>query len=935
MQPKDYLKCEGSIVTIDVVASGTGLSYVWQRKLPTDVSFFTIPVETNVSYPFPNEIRLENIGSSQSPSGTQYQAFITASSGCSVTSSVAMLLVNEITGITSPILTPVQSITDVELCYGTNYSYTVSTSTPPPGLVVSYQWKSSVASGVWIDVVDGTHFSGANTATLNIINGTPAESGEYRVYITFTSSGANCNVDSASRTRIINFLPLLTTPITTVTQPTCTTATGTITVTIQSASDSYSFDNGFSYQASNVKSGLTTGNYNVIIKNSLGCVSVITATVINPQPLTPVQPILSALTQPSCTVATGSFTIINYNASYSYTVSPSTVTISGSTITAPEGSYKVTATLGSCSSIASASLTILSLVTKTWNGIEWLSNGVPTTVVPTSDNLVVIDGNYTITSIPSVPQVLNSCSLVIKSGKLQVQAGTSLIIQNDLTVNADATLDILDKGSLVMVNDAGIVTNTGTTYVRRVTTPFKKYDYVYWSSPVATTSIASTFQNKGWNTNRAYGYIPGSDWSFASTMSPGNGYIIMVPTPTNVNISEVVFSGKVNNGDKIKISGVIPNSSYLLGNPYPSAIDADAFLDANQNVLGGTLYFWTHNTAIQLASGITNGTAGSGTYAFTSDDYATYNTTGGVATAEASNSLGINTSIPTGNIASGQGFFGSSLPTIGTIKEIVYNNSMRLTGALDSGKGVNEQFFKTSNTKSKTAGAFKKHRIWLDLKNSQGAFKQTLVGYITGATNDYDSRFDGESFDGNQFVDFYSVNQNKNLTIQGRALPFDEKDTVALGFKTTIDGSFTMKIGQVDGLLIDQDIYLEDKLTNTLFDLKTGSYTFTTAKGTFNDRFVLRYTNDKTLGVNEIDTENGVSVFYSNNYKTLIIKNNVDSIVNSVSLFNITGQNIDNWDVKDGWQSNIQIPIKNISSGVYIVKVKTTKGEISNKIVIN
>jgi hypothetical protein len=105
---------------------------------------------------------------------------------------------------------------------------------------------------------------------------------------------------------------------------------------------------------------------------------------------------------------------------------------------------------------------------------------------------------------------------------------------------------------------------------------------------------------------------------------------------------------------------------------------------------------------------------------------------------------------------------------------------------------------------------------------------------------------------GNTYTDFYSINENKNLTIQGRAVPFDENDTVPLGFKTTIAGSFTIDIDEVDGLLINQAVYLEDKITNTIFNLKNGNYTFTTDKGTFNDRFVLRYT-DKTLGTVAIE----------------------------------------------------------------------------------
>jgi gliding motility-associated-like protein/uncharacterized repeat protein (TIGR01451 family) len=68
---------------------------------------------------------------------------------------------------------------------------------------------------------------------------------------------------------------------------------------------------------------------------------------------------LSVVTQPTCSVATGSFTITNYNATYIYAVTPSTgVTIVDNTVTAPAGSYTVTATSGSCSSPASAPATI-------------------------------------------------------------------------------------------------------------------------------------------------------------------------------------------------------------------------------------------------------------------------------------------------------------------------------------------------------------------------------------------------------------------------------------------------------------------------------------------------------------------------------------------------------------------------------------------------
>jgi hypothetical protein len=45
-------------------------------------------------------------------------------------------------------------------------------------------------------------------------------------------------------------------------------------------------------------------------------------------------------------------------------------------------------------------------------------------------------------------------------------------------------------------------------------------------------------------------------------------------------------------------------------------------------------------------------------------------------------------------------------------------------------------------------------------------FKQILVGYANRATNGLDASFDGESFNGNQYLDFYIV-EDKYLAIQG------------------------------------------------------------------------------------------------------------------------------------------------------------------------
>jgi hypothetical protein len=520
---------------------------------------------------------------------------------------------------------------------------------------------------------------------------------------------------------------------------------------------------------------------------------------------------------------------------------------------------------------------------------------------------------------------------------LTVNSGNTLKVTDKVT-NDGGTITFEDTASLVQTNN---VANSGNIIYKRTTSILaNNYDFVYWSSPVKEQKIGKIWMASNW-ADTFYNFNPaGNSWARtyeANEMIPGKGYIARARNGQqgwdyNNNVSTFTvggtwnakFSGVPNNGT-ITVTDCVAGRDCLLGNPYPSALDADEFLKQNSTVLEGTLYFWTHTTPM-----IKN--------AYNSNDYASYNFSGSVATAARGNLVDgapNDNKKPTGKIAAGQSFFATAKVTAAAPTTVEFNNTMRVGAG--GAPLANNQFFRTSNTKAKTANSIEKHRVWLNVSNTQGAFKQTLVGYVTDATNDYDSRFDGESFGGNTYVDFYSINQGKNFTIQGRALPFDQNDTVPLGFKTTIAGSFTIDIDEVDGLLANQAVYLEDKVTNTISNLKNSNYTFTTAKGTFDDRFVLRYTGtDTTLSIDDTDQEDGILVFYSNNYKTLIIKNKVmDSIVKSVALFNMAGQNIEKWDVKDSGQTNIQIPIKNIPSGIYIVKVKTTKGESSKKIIVN
>ena len=154
--------------------------------------------------------------------------------------------------------------------------------------------------------------AGATTAV-----STPSAVGAGTYYIKATCGTQPVCSDIKSVTVTVNTTPAA--PAATVTQPDCSTATGTIVVTSPTgAGITYSID-GVTYQSSATFSGLAPNTYNVTAKAN-NCVSSATSKTVNPQPQTPSAPSLCILQQVSlCGNATGAIRVTSpTGAGYEY-----------------------------------------------------------------------------------------------------------------------------------------------------------------------------------------------------------------------------------------------------------------------------------------------------------------------------------------------------------------------------------------------------------------------------------------------------------------------------------------------------------------------------------------------------------------------------------------------------------------------------------------
>ena len=500
-------------------------------------------------------------------------------------------------------------------------------------------------------------------------------------------------------------------------------------------------------------------------------------------------------------------------------------------------------------------------ITTTWNGGPLWTNGIPT-----ATETAIINANYDTSS-----GNIEACNLIINSpAVVTVNAAQFLNIQNNLTVNSGATVNILNGGSLVQINDTGI--NAGNINMSR-TANVRLQDYVYWSSPVNNFALASISPTTAaqylwsWNTTVANANGGLGNWQNASgNMTNGQGYIVRGPAGYSASVAAAYtadFAGVPNNGiytptiargsytglDYLGTNGTTITSNddnwNLVGNPYPSAISINSFLTANTNI-DGFVRLWTHGTI--PATGVANPFYGSFGYNYSAADYIVLNGTGSTSGPGLSAVIG-----------AGQGFFVLMNPGAATTSTVTFNNAMR------DKTFYNAQFYKNATAKTNVADYAAGDRIWLDLISPLQTTR-TLIGYVAGATQERDRLYDAIT-DYKSEQNFYSLIVDNPMMIQGRAWPFMTSDEVPLGIKTPQNGTYTIAIGAVEGVFKsnNQTIYLEDKKLNIIHNLSIAPYTFTETKTIENNRFVLRYTN-QTLGNTDFETiQNSVSVFASAN----------------------------------------------------------------------
>jgi hypothetical protein len=544
-----------------------------------------------------------------------------------------------------------------------------------------------------------------------------------------------------------------------------------------------------------------------------------------------------------------------------------------------------------------------------WDGSTSSAWGITTNWVSDSPPDATKAQSVAINSGGSNPEITTEVLI----GSLTVNDGAEIVVKSGGTLNVyydienNGTITVEDGGSLIFNSCSKTPSGSGSYNIIRDSPAYTDpFFFSYWSSPLveADSDPGTLFPGSSFiytfNANQ-----PTADWEFySSNFKPGNGYAVRAElagsytatfsgTPNFRDISVALY----NNSNADASDTVSTGGDNLVGNPYTSAIDWDRVItDPDNSDLEGTIYVWDQNAAYAGNNSV--------------DDYLEYNITGG-----ASNTT-------TGKIGTAQGFF-IRVTAASTLKfkpthQIVADNTV---------------FYRGSNTvisEDKKTG-----RSWLELRRDNN-YSPILIGFLKGATNEFDRLYDSPYNEKNTIFGFYSFNdEDKKSSIQGLPLLTDYAKTIRLGYVVDTPGELTIRITE-EHINSEYLIYLEDIEQGTFTNLREQDYTFSvTTAGENNDRFKIHYTQSLHLNKDLLPAESDYHIFVDGvkDIRVLLRGDLSSSSVKSIQVYDIQGRKVSSFEQEANARNTLNIA--NLNTGLYIVNVQLYNSDrtLSKKII--
>lgn len=780
--------------------------------------------------------------------------------------------------------------------FRTAKSYTVTGISWPNGQRLALRWDASTGQMA----IDDVNFSATSLITLS----TSVLSGLNYAYGSESSSESTMNVSGTGLSSGITLTPPNDYEIST------TSGSGFTSSAITIGSGGTIASTPIYVR---LKSGLSAGNYNLesIVVTSTGvgtqyicCSGAVSQVALTISGITGANKVYDGTTTATLTgalalsgvfsadlanVTLGGTYTANFGQSIAGTNLP--ITVSGYTISgSASGNYSLTQPSGLTANIYPLTSTFSKSGSSNWStATEWTYTPLAAT------DLVIASGELV---VDQTPITLNS---------ITVNPGAKLTLNSGMTLTTGTfTLQSSPSGTATFVDktDNGGLIVTGTTTVQQYLSKARNW---YVSSPVSTSKSSVVDPVNTSNLIYWYDETKGSPAGWTSVtdnitlLTPGLGYIVK---PATDGVTLNYTGGPLNTGatPNLSINSTSPPDHIgfnLIGNPYPSYLNARTLVNSSPN-LDKTIWYRTQ---------INNATS----YKFD-----TYNTVSG----EFINSSGNYTYI-VGTVPPMQAFW-VHVTTGQSSAAINFSNSYRTHATADT----------LNPLKVKNQIELLQPSLRLQVSNGVNN-DETLIYSNPNALNGFDSYDSQKMTNGSSSIpELFTVVDGSQLAINGmNNIPNNTE--IPLGFTTGTAGTnFSIKVTQLSNIDANTQIVLKDNQTSTEWDLTNGSvYNFNsdiTAPTTSRFSVIFKTKDGSTGNIDNIDNSNSVLVYRNaSNQITLSFENPISGQT-SVYVYNAIGQKLE----EKTMTSSIAVLSKPYNAGIYVVSVITNSKSWVQKVVI-
>ena len=479
-----------------------------------------------------------------------------------------------------------------------------------------------------------------------------------------------------------------------------------------------------------------------------------------------------------------------------------------------------------------------------------------------------------------------------------VYAGDDVTIEGTLTATSNAT------------KSASFIAASGTvagdiTYKRYVSATGASWNHV--APPVgAETQDVQTFVEHADNairTNPGTGNYAVGTWESENNDGEKWAYHNPSPTPgvvTQHTISNFVngqgyttsrstagiytFTGAMATADVTKVIGGAGANWTAIGNPYPSFIDASAIYNANS----------THLSAVASAMYLWNPT---------------------LARWDV-----FNASSTDQQLHPGQAFLVKAKAGATATKDFVFTETLQ--------KFQNA----TTNAILRTTPV---QKVVVQLTNGTDA-ATTTIKYFSNTTAGFDLGWDAASFNVQTAafsIDTHLVADSEgiNYTLQCLNDSAYETDVILLSVKAGANQDISFS-AVASNLPADMEVYLEDKINNTIQKISDASYTITISEAIDGIGNFYLHASRTVLSNEEVATISSSLNLYKTSNRSLRITGFETQGTASLKIYNTIGQQV--FAQEFSMQSINDVALPSLQTGVYIVQVASENGRHTKKIII-